>query len=302
MTRRLNVRHTTIYRYAHPVQFGPHRMMFRPRDSHDMRLVATKLKIMPTPVSVQWSFDVFGNSVATAHFDDRAASELHFESAIDLVHYQTADIAGQVAAAAATYPFAYLNDDLPDLQSTMARHRPDPNSRVAAWASQFVEPGQAIPTMTLLKALMEGTRQQITYRARHSRGTQDPAVTLDLGTGSCRDFALLMMEAVRSLGFAARFVTGYIYSPEHKTHHSGGGATHAWMQVYLPGAGWVEFDPTNGIVGNRDLIRVAVTRDPAQAIPLSGTYKGTRSGFLGMAVTVIVQQGEHALAASGSEH
>ena len=110
-------------------------------------------------------------------------------------------------------------------------------------------------------------------------------MTLALGRGTCRDFALLMMEAVRCLGMAARFVSGYLYVPDKDgTTHFGGGSTHAWCQVYLPGAGWVEFDPTNGIVGNRDLIRVAVARDPRQAVPLSGTFSGSRSDSLGMDV------------------
>jgi transglutaminase-like putative cysteine protease len=138
--------------------------------------------------------------------------------------------------------------------------------------------------MTLTYAIKEG----FTYTKRSDRGTQDPVATLRIGRGSCRDFALLMMEAVRSLGLAARFVSGYLYVPSHENTYVGGGSTHAWCQVYLPGAGWVEFDPTNGIVGNRDLIRVAVVRDPIQAVPLSGTYEGSPEDELGMKVEVSV--------------
>jgi Transglutaminase-like superfamily len=124
-------------------------------------------------------------------------------------------------------------------------------------------------------------------RAEH--GTQEPVATVRMGRGSCRDFALLMIEAVRSLGLAARFVFGYLYVPSRDgPENIGGGSTHAWCQVYLPGAGWVEFDPTNGIIGNRDLIRVAVARDPNQAIPLSGTYAGSPDDDLGMKVQVNV--------------
>jgi transglutaminase-like putative cysteine protease len=98
------------------------------------------------------------------------------------------------------------------------------------------------------------------------------------------------MEAARSMGFAARFVTGYIYVPDRDgPGWLGGGSTHAWCQVYLPGSGWVEFDPTNGIVGNRDLIRVAVARNPDQAIPLSGVYWGDQDDDLGMEVEVNVK-------------
>jgi transglutaminase-like putative cysteine protease len=103
-----------------------------------------------------------------------------------------------------------------------------------------------------------------------------------------------MMEAVRSLGLAARFVSGYLCNRLPAGGGSelvGGGETHAWVQVYLPGAGWVEFDPTNGLVGGNDLIRVAVTRDPSQALPLSGTFAGAPGDFLGMSVAVEVGAG-----------
>ena len=142
--------------------------------------------------------------------------------------------------------------------------------------------------MTLCYAIHESFR----YSRRVESGTQPPLMTLQLRQGTCRDFALFMMEAVRSVGFAARFVTGYVYVPSRDSSTIlGGGSTHAWCQVYLPGAGWVEFDPTNGIVGNRDLIRVAVARHPRQAIPLSGSYSGSASNYRGMTVQVNVTKG-----------
>jgi transglutaminase-like putative cysteine protease len=147
--------------------------------------------------------------------------------------------------------------------------------------------------MTLTYAIKES----FGYARRHERGTLAPLTTLDLGRGSCRDLALLMIEAVRSLGLAARFVSGYIYVPDRDQGAVlGGGSTHAWCQVYLPGAGWVEFDPTNGIIGNRDLIRVAVARDPAQAVPLTGTFYGEAADELGMSVEVQVTTAKPATA------
>jgi transglutaminase-like putative cysteine protease len=141
----------------------------------------------------------------------------------------------------------------------------------------------------MLAAMTQAIKERFTYVSRQEMGTQDPIETLKLGSGSCRDFAVLMMEAVRSLGLAARFVSGYLYVPEHGGGgRVGGGATHAWLQVYIPGAGWIEFDPTNGVVGNRDLIRVAVVRDARHAVPLSGTWTGFPSDFLGMDVSVSV--------------
>ena len=132
----------------------------------------------------------------------------------------------------------------------------------------------------------EGIREAFSYRKRHEHGTQHPLDTLQTGSGSCRDYALFMIEALRRLGIAARFVSGYIFTGDRA--HDGGGATHAWVQVYLPDAGWIEFDPTNGIEGTRDLIRVAVARDPSQAIPLHGTYTGPTDAFIGMTVNVDV--------------
>ena len=126
-----------------------------------------------------------------------------------------------------------------------------------------------------------------------SRGTRSGRRTRSRPCSSAAAAAatspLLMMEAVRSLGLAARFVSGYLYvAGIRRRERVGGGATHAWLEVYLPGAGWVEYDPTNGVVGNRDLIRVAVVRDPRQAVPLSGTWTGFPSDFLGMTVDVAV--------------
>ena len=164
---------------------------------------------------------------------------------------------------------------MPDLQPAIERRYPDPNGEVERWVRRFLRQGRATPTGKLLMTLTCAVRESFTYNRRIESGTQDPVTTLQQRRGTCRDFALLMMEAVRSLGLAARFVSGYLYVPPRAgASHVGGGSTHAWCQVYLPGAGWVEFDPTNGIIGNRDLVRVAVARDPRQAIPLSGTFWG----------------------------
>ncbi len=168
--------------------------------------------------------------------------------------------------------------------------RPDAQGGLANWAQRIANAGNG-GTLSILVDMMEAIRRDFSYVRRLKAGTQDPAQTIVLGTGSCRDFALLMIEALRYLGFAARFVTGYIYTPG-RASRLGGGATHAWVQVYLPGSGWVELDPTNGIFGNRDLIRIAVARDHKQAMPLSGSYVGVPSAFLNMSVTVSVTSQE----------
>jgi transglutaminase-like putative cysteine protease len=284
----LTVRHVTTYRYKHPVSFGEHRMMFRPRDSYDQRLLDVALNITPEPVSVRWVHDVFGNCVALVQFSGRA-KELRFESVIQLDHSACHALTFSLAPYARTYPFTYGSEEMPDLLRSIERHAQDPQHEVDRWARQFLREDGPTDTREFLSSMCQRIKQTFTYVAREEQGVQDPVRTLRLGSGSCRDFSLLMMEAVRSLGLAARFVSGYLYTPEGDgTRNVGGGATHAWVQVYLPGAGWVEFDPTNGGVGNRDLIRVAVVRDPRQAVPLSGTWTGFPSDSLGMTVEVAV--------------
>jgi transglutaminase-like putative cysteine protease len=284
----ITVRHLTTYRYKQPVAFGEHRMMLRPRDSYDQKLLDARLAITPEPVDLRWVHDVFGNCVAIARFAGRA-QELRFESIIRLDHTPTNALDFQIEEYAKRYPFSYGADEMPDLLRTIERQYLDPEREVDRWARQFLRRDGRADTSEMLAAMTHAIQRDLTYAAREESGVQDPGKTLRTGSGSCRDFAVLMIEAVRSLGLAARFVTGYLYLPEdRRAERVGGGATHAWMEVYVPGAGWVEFDPTNGIVGNHDLIRVAVVRDPRQAVPISGTWTGSPSDDLGMTVEVEV--------------
>jgi transglutaminase-like putative cysteine protease len=283
-----SVKHTTVYHYARLVKFGEHRFMFRPRDSYDQRLLESVLRIDPEPSEVRWIHDVFGNCVAIVRFS-RAAKALRFHAGIRLDHTSQEAPNFRIDQAALEYPFGYDPDETVDLARTIVRHYPDEHDEVGKWARQFVSTGRPTQTGKLLMTLCYAIHEGFVYSRRMEAGTQPPLITLHQRRGTCRDFALFMMEAVRSLGLAARFVTGYIYVPSRDGVTTlGGGSTHAWCQVYLPGAGWVEFDPTNGIVGNRDLIRVAVAREPHQAIPLHGSYRGRASDALGMTVQVNV--------------
>ncbi len=283
-----SVRHTTTYTYARPVGFGEHRLMFRPRDSYDQRLIEAVLEVEPQPSSVRWIHDVFGNCVALVQPGGRA-DRLVFETRIRVDHSPLAAPEFSANAEVLSYPFSYDPDDAADLARLVARHYPDPDDAIGQWARQFVAKGHPTDTGRLLMTLCYAIRESFNYARRSEHGTQPPLVTLKNRRGTCRDFALFMMEAVRALGFAARFVTGYIYVPDRDGSQTlGGGSTHAWCEVFMPGAGWVEFDPTNGIVGNRDLIRVAVARDPSQAIPLSGSYEGGANDALDLAVQVNV--------------
>jgi transglutaminase-like putative cysteine protease len=286
----IRVRHITTYRYQQPVSFGEHRMMLRPRDSYDQKLIETRLEITPQPVNLRWVHDVFGNCVAIARFAGRSA-ELRFDSMIRLDHSATNALDFQIEEHATRYPFSYGAEDMPDLLRLIERQFLDPEHEIDRWARQFLRPDGRSDTKEMLAAMTHAIHRDFEYVAREESGIQDPIKTLKLGSGSCRDFAVLMIEAVRSLGLAARFVSGYLFVPENRRGSKvGSGATHAWLEVYLPGAGWVEFDPTNGIVGSADLIRVAVVRDPRQAVPVSGTWTGFPSDHLGMTVEVEVTE------------
>lgn len=286
----LHVTHKTTYVYGKPVEFGEHRLMSRPRDSHDLRLLGTTLVIDPPASALRWIHDVFGNSIAIATFD--APSErLTFESGFRAEHFPTEVQALEVESYASQFPFSYSSEDAMDLAHTRDRHYPDPEHKVDAWAKAILEKTEGGATIAVLTAMTKEIKQQFGYAVRDAAGVQAPLETLERGSGSCRDFAVFLMEAARSLGLAARFVSGYLYDEKLVGAASGlvgGGTTHAWTQIFLPGAGWVEFDPTNALVGGRNLIRVAVARDASQAAPLSGSYNGEPSDFVSMSVEVQV--------------
>ncbi len=299
--QRLTVCHRTIYRYHQPVTFNEHRLMFRPRDSHDLRLVDTRLVISP-PARIRWYHDVFNNSIAVASFD-QTASRLVIESDIVVDVYAINDPEFPLAPWAQTIPFTYPESELPDLAPVVRRHYHD-DGRVEGWAKSFLNGEGTAPTEQVLRAMTDAIRYKFTYGWRDAPGTQSPLETLDRGAGSCRDYALFMMEALRSLGVAARFVSGYLYDPAIDgagEQLTGGGSTHAWVEAYLPGAGWVSYDPTNGLVGGANLIRVAVARDPAQAVPVEGSFTGLPGDFIDMTVEVTVTaQGAQALRPSAA--
>jgi len=284
----LNLSHVTRYTYRQAVRFGEHRMMLRPRESYDQHLLDAELKISPEPSELRWLQDVFGNSVAIATFD-RAARELVIDSRIRLDHRPTELLHVDIEDYAQTYPFTYSSEDMPDLIRSIERQHLDPLREIDTWARRFVNPSGPTGTLAMLTDMTETIKREFTYVKRAEKGTQTPIETLEKRRGTCRDYAMLMIEAVRALGFAARFISGYVYNPAASDRRTGGGNTHAWVRVYLPGSGWVEFDPTNGIVGNSGLIRVAVARDIYQAVPVSGTWSGFPGSFLDMSVSVDIR-------------
>ena len=282
----LQIHHRTTYRYREPISLGPHRLMLRPRESRDLRLISSELVTDP-PATVTFAHDVFGNSVATAHFNvlaDRLTIDCVTRLTLDAAAWPVFD----VAASAIFYPFRYSDDERTDLGALMFQQYADPNGRLRDWAWAFVR-GAQTDTLALLKDLGVGVSAWIKYQSREDEGVQSPIQTLDRGWGSCRDFAVLFVEAARCLGFGARIVSGYLHGAEPGAVGSyDAGSTHAWAEIYVPGAGWVTFDPTNRSFGGYNLIPVAVARDIRLAMPVAGSFVGASDAFIGMDVEVEV--------------
>ena len=239
-----------------------------------------------TPAAtVTWAHDVFGNAVATASFQTMS-DHLVIDSVAELQLNAAAWPVFDIAASAISYPFRYSDDEWTDLGALATQQYADPKGRLRNWAQSFVR-SKPTDTLSLLKDLSAGVARTISYQSREDEGTQSPTQTLDRGWGSCRDFAVLFAEAARTLGFGARIVSGYLYNPDQERVGSGGaGSTHAWAEVYVPGAGWITFDPTNRSVGGFNLIPVAVARDIRQAMPVAGSFVGMTDAFPGMSVEV----------------
>jgi transglutaminase-like putative cysteine protease len=275
----LTIHHRTTYRYRAPVSLGQHRLMLRPREGRDLRIVSSNLVMVPD-ARVTWANDVAGNAVATATFaapSDRLTIDSTTKIELSAAPWPIFDI----AASAISYPFRYSDEDWTDLGALAAQQSPDPTGRLRRWALGFVR-SNPTDTLSLLKDLSIGTSSAIRYQLRDDEGTQSPTETLDRGAGSCRDFAVLFAEAARALGFGSRIVSGYLHAPDREAVGSAGGSTHAWAEIYVPGAGWITFDPTNRSVGGFNLIPVAVARDIRQAMPVIGTFVGTPDDFEGL--------------------
>jgi transglutaminase-like putative cysteine protease len=283
---RIRIQHTTTYRFHELVSLLPHRLMLRPRESRDLRLISSQITVTPIAV-LSWAHDVFGNAVATATFA-AMTSNLVIRSVAEIELSGEAWPVFDIAVSAMSYPFRYADDEWTDLGALATPQVADPAGHLRTWARKFVR-SNPTDTLSLLKDLSAGVSQQIRYQSRETEGTQSPVETLNRGWGSCRDFAVLFAEAARVLGFGARIVSGYLYNPDQQSAGSAGaGSTHAWAEVFVPGAGWITFDPTNRSVGGFNLIPVAVVRDIRQAAPVSGSFVGMTNAFAGIWVEVLV--------------
>jgi transglutaminase-like putative cysteine protease len=289
---RYDIAHTTVYRYKRPVSFGEHRVMFRPRDSHDLRVLATNLQVSPEAI-VRMIQDPHSNSVALVQ-PLGSATELKIVCTFTIEHAHGDAMQLPLSPAAELFPFSYAVEERFDLEHYLRPHHDDPQGMLSQWARQFIRTDGPTGTRDLLVRMNQHIRDHFRYASRDEEGTQPPLETLELASGTCRDFALLMMEAARRLGVATRFVSGYLYDPALDGVDSSGlvgaGATHAWLQAYLPGAGWVPFDPTNNLIGGSQLIRVGVARDPKHAAPISGSWFGAPDSYIGMQASVQVRR------------
>lgn len=271
----------------------PHRLMLRPRESRELRLIGHEVTVHPA-ATITWAQDVFGNTVATATFGS-PADRLVVESVATLKLDAAAWPVFTIAASATSYPFRYGDEEWLDLGPFTVPQHPDPDDRLHRWARGFVH-SHPTDTLSLLKDLAAGVSGTIAYETRDDEGTRSPAETLDRASGSCRDLATLFIEAARRLGFGARAVSGYLHdrtgdgAAVAPTDSASASTTHAWAEVYLPGAGWVTFDPTNRSIGGANLVPVAVARDIRQAIPVIGTFSGPTYAFDAMTVEVVVEE------------
>jgi len=282
----LKIHHKTTYRFNRLVNLWPHRLMLRPRESRDLHLISSQVTTTPNAV-ITWAQDAFGNALATATFATMS-SNLTIVSVAELQLHAVAWPVFDIAATALRYPFRYSDDEWTDLGALAIPQVADPKRHLQSWAQKFVR-SNPTDTLSLLKDLSAGVSEETRYQSRDDEGTQSPTETLDRGCGSCRDFAVLFAEAARSLGFGARIVSGYLYNPDQQSVGSrDAGSTHAWAEVFVPGAGWITFDPTNRGVGGFNLIPVAVVRDIRQAMPVSGSFVGMTDSFAGMSVEVTV--------------
>ena len=267
MMRRLQIKHVTTYQYTETVTLLPHKLLLRPREGHDIRIESAELIIFPAH-QLQWQRDVYDNAVAQATFLE-PSSQLSIGSRVLIQHYDDQPLDFLVADYAVLYPFRYDAAEHVDLGPYLSAIFDQDRPLLSMWLQQFWYSGQVVETYLLLDWINKAIATGFTYQQREEPGVQTPATTLTKRAGSCRDFAILFIEACHYLGLAARFVSGYLYSPMLP---QGQGATHAWSEVYLPGAGWKGFDSTSGQVAGNHHIAVAVSRHPESVPPVSGSF------------------------------
>lgn len=267
--QRLRIQHVTEYQFFNTVTLNQHQLLLRPREGHDVRIESSKLIISPA-YNIKWYRDVFDNSVAVLDFL-QSANRLRIVSEVVIQHYEASPLNFSVEAYALNYPFVYKESERIDLAAYQQPLFLNDQPAVMAWLREIGLHSRSMETLCLQEKLNQAIHSRFRYQMREEAGVQSPGQTLRMGSGSCRDYATLFIEACRCLGLASRFVSGYLHAPATE---AGNASTHAWAEVYLPGKGWQGFDPTVGeITGNRH-IAVAVARNPESIPPVSGSFIG----------------------------
>jgi transglutaminase-like putative cysteine protease len=279
--KRIRIMHRTEYCYRSAVRLGPHQAMMRPREGHDLHIENAQVAIEPT-ATVRWVRDIYGNSIAVITFSE-PTQKLSIASDVTVALYDDRPLECLIEPSATHYPFQYAAEDQVEIVPYRLPSYPHDGPALQRWLLDLYRPGQLIETWELLSRLNTRIFEAFQYRYRPEYGVQAPCQTLALGSGSCRDYAVFMMEAARHWGFAARFVTGYIQMAEGQH-----GATHAWTEVYVPGAGWRGYDPTNNKLVGAEHVSVAVSREQEKASPLSGAWEGPADAFDRLEVSVQV--------------
>jgi hypothetical protein len=276
--------HTTTYRYSAPVFFGLHRLVIRPREGHDLQVQELDLRIQPA-CRVTWHRDLFGNSIAVAIFTE-GAELLEIRNEAIILRRDITSHTGLLEAFPVRFPVDYA----PLEESVVAGYRapvyPEEREGLANWVHGLFTPAAGSDAVALVYAMGTWIYRNIQYRRREDRGVQTPQETLRLASGSCRDMATLLLEAVRSVGLAARFASGYLDSASSA---AGRAATHAWTEVYFPEHGWFGLDPTLGEGTSHKHIVTGVSSHPRGVMPVSGSFSGPRENYLNMTVTVKIE-------------
>lgn len=282
--RRYKIVHETSYFFSNAVELYPHTLRLRPREGHELRIENSTLTISP-PATLRWHRDVEENSVATASFL-QPTQNLEIKSEVIVLQYNQAPFDFLVSEHAVDFPFSYSEEEKFMLAPYMNQYPQTASLEVRIWVDTLWHSGQSIQTFALLLELNKHINRFLSYRIREEEGVQSAEQTLQIGTGSCRDAANLFLVAARQLGFASRFVSGYLHSEPLPAQTDQTGSTHAWAEVFIPGAGWKGFDPTIGMIAGPEHIAVAVSRLPESVPPIAGTFSGEPGSIMNVDVRV----------------
>ncbi|MCC5807748.1 MAG: transglutaminase family protein [Opitutales bacterium] len=279
---KLSIHHRTCYTYSAPVSFGDQHVFLRPRDSNVLVVDSFTLETSP-PSRQRWVRDAFNNIVLVTNTGLVTATDLVLTCGMTVQSLEANPFDFVLEPYATGYPFDYEERERTALAPAVETAVPEAETVMDWFRSVVPTPDRHEDVVQFLSDLNSAVRASITYERRDEEGIQTPDETLRLRRGSCRDMAMLFIAVCRRLGLAARFVSGYLYDAPPEEAGTGGagegvgfnravGSMHAWAEVYLPGAGWKGFDPTNGILANAYFVPAAVAIDPSSVSPVQGNY------------------------------